>query len=146
MHIRTLYIFSRFHYDESLIPEHGTPLWNIKRKCPVPPTATIRVGDKFLTAKQVVYLLNLSDAYPLPDDTNPRVELPLYLLNKDDDPNNIRIDNLQARNTSRRWSHHNKQKHVLSDEGVWFPRSMLATMTREEMVRHGVSPDHASPP
>lgn len=145
MKIQALHIFTRYRYDEKLVSVHGTPLWDNKHECAVKPTTTVRMGGKFLTPKQIVYILHHPDAYPLPDNLNPTFELPAYIINKDDNPNNICIGNLQARTASRRWSEHNKSKHVVSDYGVWFPKDMLALMTYEDMVRHDVSPDHPSP-
>jgi len=105
MKIHTKPIFERFAYDASLIPEHGTPLFDRKNAQPFT-SATVRFGARILTPKQVVYILHQPSAKPSDTMPNPTITLPRYIINKDKDADNIRIENLKGSDRTSRWEGH----------------------------------------
>jgi hypothetical protein len=120
---------NQFFYNPASIPTHDTPLYDHKHARYVPALPTVRVGHKYYTPKQIVFLLH-----------NPESALPRYLLNLDGNPNNIRIENLCPSDKSRRWDR-NYNPAVDRDTGkdVLIPEHLRAQMTPEDMERLGLS-------
>lgn len=142
MKIRTLPILNRFTYDPDLIPLHGTPLFDLRSKHPVHPQTSVRIGRKIVKPKQIVYLLHNSNALMIAQDSDgadPEVTLPKYILHRDGNENNIRIENLQASARSTRWQ--GKYKMIETSTGLRIPRDQVMLMTPEELERYGVTPD-----
>jgi len=135
MKVRTFDIRTRYTYDEGLTTTHNTPLYDNKTARPIPPTATVRVNGQYLTPKQIVYILHHAPA-PTTSDTDPPLALPPYILNVDGNPHNIRIDNLRASLTSRRWGDRCKDVEV---NNIIIPRDLLALMTEDDLARFGIT-------
>jgi hypothetical protein len=140
MKVRPFAIYHRYHYDPALIPEHGTPLFDSKTARPIPPTATVRIGSQFLTPKQIVYLLHCHDVRRCiqDPDANPNelVKLPQFILHKDGDQTNIRIENLQPSEVSRRWE--GRRKMIDTSYGISIPREFLERLTPDQLEAVGV--------
>lgn len=135
MKIRTAPIIFRYTYDPATVPTHGTPLYDNKQAKHIAPTSTIRIGTRYLTPKQVVYILNHPDARPTPTNHDPHITLPPIIRNIDRDPNNILIENLEGAETSRRWDH----RHVRADNGTLVSLNLLSTMTDDDLERLGLT-------
>jgi hypothetical protein len=145
MKIRPSHITTRYAYRPDLIPVHGSPIYDLKYKKIIPPTATVRVRDQFLTPKQIVYILYrakintaLTDA-GAPEDTHTPITLPKFILFKDGNPANIRAENLQASSQSNRWK--GQRRMVESISGVAVPREFIGHISPDMMDSLGISPD-----
>lgn len=135
MKVRTFPIVSRYRYDPALVPTHGTPLWDTKHARPIPPTATVRFGTQYFTPKQLVYILNKHPALVTPEEPNPSLTMPRYILHRDDNPTNILYENLHAVDASRRW------KNAVTSSGALVPQHLLVMMSAEDRLRMGIHPN-----
>lgn len=136
MKIHTFPIAHRYRYDPALVPTHGSPLWDTKHDRPIAPTTTVRVGTRVLSPKQIVYILHQHTRLVTPDEPNPVLTMPMYILNRDEDPTNILIENLKPSNVTRRWA-----KAITTESGAVVPAHLLATMSPEDRARFGVPDD-----
>lgn len=132
MKVRTFPIATRYRYDPSLVPVHGSPLWDTKHARAIPPTVTVRVGTQYFTPKQIVYILHQHARLVTPDEPNPVLPMPRYILNRDDDPTNILIENLRPSSNTRRWD------KVVTSSGVVVPAHLMTLMSAEDRARLGV--------
>jgi len=132
MKVRTFPIAARYRYDPALVPVHGSPLWDTKSARAIPSTATVRVGTQYLTPKQIVYILHQHPLLITETEPNPVLTMPRYILNRDENPTNILIENLKPADTTRRWG------NVVTSSGAFVPKHLLATMTAEDRARLGI--------
>ena len=140
MQITSTSILSRYTYDPDAIPTHGTPLLRLPKRPhqppnPVPPNTTVRIGDKYLSPKQLVHALHQLQFDLSYDGAVPAlITLPRYILNIDGDPNNIRIENLHAAAASRRW-------HFITTDGVLIPNKVMRVIPPEDKARLDLLPN-----
>lgn len=145
MKTRPFPILARYEYRPDLIPEHGSPLYDRKHERTVKPNTTVRVGSQVLTPKQIVYILHHPNARGTEADANPLITLPMYLIPKDGNPNNIRIENIRASNMSSRWGNTNRNpahstECIAAPDGTLIPKHLIAAMSPEELARFGLKP------
>lgn len=144
MRTKAFPITSRYQYRPDLVAEHGSPLYDTKHARCIKPNTTVRVGSQILTPKQIVYVLNHPDARGTPEDVNPTIKLPIFLLHKDGNPMNILIENLKPSETSGRWTNDNRDPQRSSEcieapSGVLIPKHLLATMPQEMLQDIGLA-------
>jgi hypothetical protein len=132
MKIHTFPVAARYRYDPALVPVHGSPLWDTKHDRTIPPTTTVRVGNRILTPKQIVYILHQHPLLITEAEPNPVLTMPMYILNRDENPTNILIENLKPADTTRRWG------NVVTSSGAFVPKHLLVTMTAEDRARLGI--------
>lgn len=141
MKVHIFRILHRYTYDPDLIAVHGTPLFDNKTSRPVKPDATVRVGAQYITPKQIVYILHRAKMLEIldgpSDDPDPQITLPPFLLPKDGDPNNIRIENLKAATVNGRWA--GRRKMIEASSGVMVPREFIGQMPQEMMDDLGIA-------
>lgn len=136
MKVHTFPILQRFTYDPAMVTEHNTPLYDKKQAKPVAPQTTVRVGNRFLTPKQIVYILNVAPSLITPETPNPECVLPRYILHRDHNPDNILFENLTEAERSRRWD--SKLVEGVGPSGpMTVPKHLLQIMTDEDMARIG---------
>ena len=146
MKVRPFPIRVRYAYDPDRIQEHGSPLYDSKYDRAIKPNTTVRVGSQILTPKQIVYILHHPHVRGTPDDPNPPIAMPRYLLHVDGNPENIRIENLEPSSVSKRWSGHVSRKRKETDcvtaaDGTLIPKHLLMNMPPELRERFGVPSD-----
>ena len=146
MKVRPFLITSRYAYRPDLIPETGSPLYDKKHERCIAPTSTVRVKTQILTPKQIVYILHHPNAYGTPEEANPLIALPMYLLHKDGNVNNIAIENLKPSSVSGRWNNNNRNpmnsnEYIEAPDGTLVPKHLIAIMTPEQLEQYGLTAD-----
>lgn len=146
MKVRPFLIATRYAYRPELIPETSSPLYDKKYDRCIPPASTVRVKSQILTPKQVVYILHHPDARGTVWDANPPITLPMYLLPRDGNPNNITIENLKPSSVSGRWTNTNRNprlsnEYVEAPDGTLVPKHLIAIMTPEQLEQYGLTAD-----
>lgn len=144
MKIRPFPIVTRYEYRPDLIPATGSPLYDRKHERCIKPDSTVRVGSQYLKPKQIVYILHHPDARGTETEANPLIVLPLYLLPKDGDANNITIENLKPSGVSGRWTNTNRSvarstECVEAADGTLVPKHLIPMMTPEQLEQFGLT-------
>ena len=144
MKIRPFPIVTRYEYRPDLIPTTGSPLYDRKHERCIKPDSTVRVGSQYLKPKQIVYILHHPDARGTETEANPLIVLPLYLLPKDGDANNITIENLKPSGVSGRWTNTNRSvarstECVEAADGTLVPKHLIPMMSAEQLEQFGLT-------
>lgn len=138
MKLATAPFLARFRYDPEPPTDAPSPLFDRKSDRYLSPTATVRMHKQYFTPKQVVYIITHPDSVPTPDNPDPAITLPRYLLNIDNDPTNIKAENLKPSKVSRRWADNYSKNYIEAPEGFLVPRHMLSVMTEDDLNRLGI--------